>query len=46
VREITELSENEKQNEDVSNSKGRIKNVEISNSECRIKNVEEALIFK
>jgi hypothetical protein len=46
MREITEQSENEKQNEDVSNSEGRIKNVEISNSECRIKNVEEALIFK
>ena len=46
MREITEQSENERQNEDVCNSEGRIKNVEISNSERRIKNVEEALIFK
>jgi hypothetical protein len=34
MREITEQSENEKQNEDVCNSEGRIENV------------EEALIFK
>ncbi len=38
MREITEQSENEKQNEDVSNLEGRIKNVErtIQNAELRM----------
>lgn len=36
MREVTEQSENEKRNEDVCNSEGRIKNVEASRVESSI----------